>query len=204
MKNIKNIIFDLGGVLLNIDTGKTNIAFEKLGIVDFKKNYSLHKADTLFDDLETGRISEQLFYEGIRNISKAPLTDNEIKNAWNALLLDFRINSLQHLEKLANNYKLFLLSNTNQIHHTAFSNRFTKQTGKQNFDDYFTKAYYSHVIGLRKPEQEIYNFVLKDAGIKPAETLFIDDLLKNIEAAALVGINTHHLLATERIEHLKF
>jgi putative hydrolase of the HAD superfamily len=203
MRTIKNIIFDLGGVLLDIDTGKTNDAFEKLGIKDFKNNYSLHKADTLFDDLEMGKLSDASFYEGIRSISKISLTDTEIKNAWNALLLDFRTQSLQCLEAIAGKYKLYLLSNTNSIHHIAFSQSFTKQTGKQNFDDYFTKAYYSHQVGLRKPGKEIYDFVLQDAGIIAAETLFIDDLLKNIEGAALQGIHTHHLQPDERIEHLE-
>jgi len=202
MGTIKNIIFDLGGVLLDIDTGKTNAAFDKLGLKDFKNNYSLHKADTLFDDLETGKVSETAFYEGIRSISESPLTDTEIKNAWNALLLDFRTESLNCLEAISGKYRLYLLSNTNHIHHTAFSRQFTAQTGKQNFDDYFTRSYYSHQVGLRKPGREIYDFVLNDAGIVAAETLFIDDLLKNIEGAAAVGMLTHHLHPNERIELL--
>jgi putative hydrolase of the HAD superfamily len=203
MNTIKNIIFDLGGVLLDIDTNKTNLAFEQLGIKDFKNNYTLNKADALFDHLETGAITETAFYNGIRNISQLPLRDEDIRDAWNALLLNFRIESLQYLEQLAGKYKLYLLSNTNSIHHTAFHNSFKLETGKNNFDDYFTKAYYSQQIGLRKPEKEIYHFVLQDAGIAAGETLFIDDLLKNIEAAASVGINTHHLQAHERIEHLQ-
>jgi len=203
MKTIKSIIFDLGGVLLNIDTAKTNEAFEKLGVKDFKNNYSLYKADTLFDDLEKGKVSEAGFFNGIRNISKLPLHDNDIRNAWNALILDFRTESLEHLEHLKTRYSLYLLSNTNSIHHQAFQQSFTLQTGRQNFDDYFTRAYYSHQVGLRKPEKEIYRFALQDAGLIAEETLFIDDLLKNTEAAAALGINTHHLLPGEKIEGLK-
>ena len=202
MHTIKNIIFDLGGVLLNIDTAKTNAAFERLGVKDFKNNYTLNKADALFDHLETGAITEAAFYDGIRTISGLPLQDKDISAAWNALLLDFRKESLQCLEQLAGKYQLYLLSNTNSIHHRAFHQSFTEETGRSNFDDYFTKAYYSQDIGLRKPGKEIYNFVLKDAGIAAAETLFIDDLLKNIEGAALAGLQTHQLLPTERIEHL--
>lgn len=203
MSTIKNIIFDLGGVLLDIDTTKTNAAFEQLGIKDFKKNYSLNKADALFDNLETGMITEENFYDGIRNISRLPLHNNDIRDAWNALLLNFRIESLQYLEQLSATHQLYLLSNTNSIHHTAFHNSFKQETGRADFDDYFTKAYYSQQIGLRKPGKEIYNFVLQDARIMASETLFIDDLLKNIEGAAAVGIKTYHLQAHERIEHLQ-
>lgn len=204
MKGIKNIIFDLGGVLLDIDTGKTNEAFEKLGVPDFKNNYSLYKASPLFDDLERGKLSEPEFYDGIRQISKLPLPDKDIRDAWNALILDFRMDSLQHLDMLKSRYSLYLLSNTNSIHHAAFHRSFAEQTGGRNFDDYFTKAYYSHQVGLRKPDKEIYDLVLLEAGIVAGETIFIDDLLKNIEAAAALGIHTHQLLPEERIERLNW
>lgn len=204
MKGIKNIIFDLGGVLLDIDTGKTNKAFEKLGVPDFKSNYSLHKASPLFDNLEKGKVSEPEFYDGIRRLSNLPLPDQDIRAAWNALILNFRMESLQHLDTLKSRYSLYLLSNTNSIHHAAFHQSFNEQTGGKNFDDHFTKAYYSHQLGMRKPDTEIYDLLLSDAGIMAKETIFIDDLLKNIEAAAALGIRTHQLLPEERIEMLKW
>ncbi len=204
MKNIRNIIFDLGGVLLDIDTGKTNEAFEKLGVPDFKNNYSLYKASPLFNNLEKGKVSEPEFYEGIRQLSKLPLHDNDIRDAWNALILDFRMESLQQLDMLKSRYSLYLLSNTNGIHHRTFHQSFKEQNGGKNFDDYFKKAYYSHQVGMRKPDREIYDLVLSDAGIVAGETIFIDDLLKNIEAANALGIRTHQLLPEERIERLKW
>jgi glucose-1-phosphatase len=202
MSHIKNIVFDLGGVLLDIDPALTHTAFEKLGIKDFKNNYSLNKADKLFDKLETGHVTEPAFYDAIRLLSNTQLSDEAIKNAWNALLLNFRAGSLQWMEQNSHRFNFYLLSNTNHIHHVCFSEHFKKQTGKPNFDDYFTKAYYSHDVGLRKPDASIFEFVLSDAGIAANETLFIDDLLKNIEAANAVGIKTHHLLEDERIETL--
>ncbi|HMU11701.1 MAG TPA: HAD family phosphatase [Ferruginibacter sp.] len=204
MKGIKNIIFDLGEVLLNIDTRKTNEAFEKLGVRNFKNNYSLNKADELFDNLERGKVSEPEFFDAIRRISHLQLKDDDIRAAWNALLLDFRMESLQHLDTLKSRYSLYLLSNTNSIHHAAFHRSFTEQTGGRSFDDYFNKAYYSHQTGFRKPDKEIYDLVLSDAGIVADETLFIDDLLKNIEAAAALGIRTHQLLPEERIETMQW
>lgn len=204
MATIKNIIFDLGGVLLDIDTNKTTTAFEHLGVKNFNNNYSLHKADALFDDLEKGKVTEQDFYEGIREMAKQPLQDDQIREAWNALLINFREKSLQHLSHLQKEYKLYLLSNTNAIHYRAFQQIFQNQTGKNDFDNFFVKAFYSHLVGLRKPEKEIYRLLLTDTGITAEETLFIDDLTKNTEAAAALGINTHQLKPGEKIEDLEW
>lgn len=201
---IKNIIFDLGGVLLDIDTTKTNEAFAKLGVPGFNNNYSLQKADTLFDDLEKGKTTEASFYDGIRKLSGISLPDSDIRKAWNALLLGFREESLVCLDRLKHKYNLFLLSNTNSIHHKAFHQNFITQTGKKNFDAYFTRVYYSHLVGFRKPEKEIYGYTLQDAGIRAEETLFVDDLLKNVEAASALGIKTYHLQPHERIENLEW
>jgi glucose-1-phosphatase len=202
MSNIKNIVFDLGNVLLDIDLAKTDAAFEALGVPDFRSKYSLTKADKLFDNLETGHATDADFYDGMRRICNLPLTNQHICNAWNALLLNFRTESLQWMETNNHRFKYYLLSNTNAIHATAFHESFTKQTGLQNFNNYFTKPYYSYLVGMRKPEKEIFEFALTDAGIKADETLFIDDLQKNIDAAAMLGIHTHCLLAHERVENL--
>jgi glucose-1-phosphatase len=204
MANIKNIIFDLGNVLLDIDYSKTIRAFEALGFEDFKSNYSPLKMDPVFENLEMGKISGEAFCEKIKSISKNPVTNQQIETAWNALFLDFRTESLAFLEQIAAKYKLYLFSNTNSIHLTAFEAIFTKDTGKPSLDAYFTKAYYSHLIGFRKPYAEAYTFILEDAGIKAEETLFIDDLPNNIEGARSVGIKTHLLLPYERVENLQF
>ena len=204
MTNIKNIIFDLGNVLIDIDYNKTTRAFEDLGFKDFKGNYSPLKMNSLFEDLETGKITDAAFYEGVRTAGKIALTNEQIGTAWNALFMDFRMESLAFLEKITGKYQLYLLSNTNSIHYSAFKEIFTRNTGKQSLDDYFIKAYYSHLIGFRKPDLASYEFVLKDAGINAGETLFIDDLPNNIEGAKAAGIQTHLLLLHERIEQLTF
>ena len=203
MKNIKNIIFDLGNVLIDIDYDKTIDAFEQLGFKNFKSTYSPYKMDALFENVETGRISEEEFYNSIKSLSKNPLSTAQIKNAWNALLLSFRTESLAFLKQLAPKYNLYLLSNTNSIHLTAFDEIFLRDTGEISLDSYFIKAYYSNLIGLRKPDEEVYAFVLNDAGIIATETLFIDDLANNIEGAKSLGIHTHLLLPHERIEQLQ-
>lgn len=202
MDNIKNIIFDLGGVLLNIDFKKSITAFEKLGVKNFEAMFSQFKADELFEKLETGAISEAEFYKAFKKRSHLNISNADIENAWNALILDFRIGSLAHLEKLSLRYKLYLLSNTNSIHVKCFKRKFTQQTGKANFDSFFKKAWYSNKVGLRKPNADIFKFTLSRENLEAAETLFIDDTLINIEAAAKLGFKTHHLLGQETIEQV--
>jgi len=204
MAQTKNIIFDLGGVLLDLDFQKAIDAFEKLGVEGFENMFSQFKADELFRKLETGQVNETDFYAAIKKRTAKKITDAEIDHAYNALILDFRIESLALLEKLATDYKLYLLSNTNSIHLKYFKQLLTKQTRKPLLDGYFTKAWYSNEIGLRKPGADIFEFVLKDENLKAAETLFIDDTFMNIESAQKLGLKTHLLLPSERIEGLDF
>lgn len=201
MAILKNIIFDLGGVLLNIDYNKTAEAFAGLGLTDFKSMYGQFSADDLFEKLETGHVTQEEFYDVLQSRHHT-LTPESITKAWNAMVLDFRLDSLQFLVKLSKKYNLYLLSNTNIIHKTHFDSLFTKEIGGGSIDDYFKKAYYSHLIGYRKPNSDIFHFVLKDAGIIAEETLFIDDSINNVEAAALVGIRTHLLATDEQVERL--
>ena len=165
--------------------------------------FSQFKADELFEKLETGSITETDFHSAIKNRTTAIVSDNEIDAAWNALILQFRTESLAYLESLSAYYKLYLLSNTNIIHLQYFKQLFTEQTGKPMLDAYFTKAWYSNEIGLRKPGAEIFEFVLQDENLKTEETLFIDDTWINIETAQKMGFKTHHLLPTEKIELIK-
>lgn len=203
MSKIKNIIFDLGGVLLDIDYQRTIDAFKKSGIEKFEEMFSQFKADELFEKLETGKISENEFYSAIKSRSSISISDAVVESAWNALLLDFRTESLEYLEKLAENYKLYLLSNTNSIHLRCFKGMFMRKTGKPSLDAYFRKAWYSNEVGLRKPEREIFDFVLQDENLNADETLFIDDTFINIETAQKMGFKTHHLLPGEKIELIK-
>lgn len=203
MTATKNIIFDLGGVLLDIDYQKTIDAFEELGIEHFEKMFSQTHANELFQKLERGEVSEDDFYAAIQTRIKGPVTREKMEAACNALILQFRIESFDFLEKLAANYNLYLLSNTNSIHLRFFKDLFTRQTGKPSLDAYFRKAWYSHEIGFRKPGAEIFEFILQEGGLLlAAETVFIDDTLSNIETAQSMGFKTHHLLPGERIECL--
>jgi glucose-1-phosphatase len=202
MTKIKNLLFDLGGVLLNIDYNKTAGAFKKLGVAQFDEMYSQAGANILFESLETGKISEPDFYTDIRQYCNPSVTKQQIEAAWNAILVNFRKDSLACLEELAKKYNLYLLSNTNSIHFTAFHKMFREETGKADMDDYFIKSYYSHKIHMRKPYTDTYHFVMNDAGITAAETLFIDDSIVNIEGAEKAGLKVHHLKTDQKIEDI--
>ncbi len=204
MAEIKNIIFDLGGVLINLDFNKPVLSFRELGFPHFENMYSQFKVDQLFEKLETGKITEEEFYIVLKKVGINRLTNDDIKNAWNSMLLDFREKSLDFLKELKKDRRLFLLSNTNIIHYDAFNIILEKQTGLKTLDPLFSKAWYSHLIGMRKPNEDIYNFVLNDAGITAGETLFIDDTNPNIVTAKKMGFKTRLLLPGEKIEDLQY
>ena len=201
---IKNVIFDLGGVLFNIDYNRTKNAFQQLGFAKFEEMYNQYHSDGLFTELETGRVTQEVFYQ--RMLAHAPInvSATNIQNAWNAMLLNFRKPALPFIDVLRKERKIYLLSNTNAIHEAAFLKIIAEETGIDDFDACFTKAWYSHKIGMRKPDVATYQYVLDDAGIVAEETLFIDDSYNNIEGAAAAGLHTHLLLPSEQIEDVQY
>jgi putative hydrolase of the HAD superfamily len=191
---VKNIIFDLGGVLLNINYQLTRKAFEDLGVVDFDAYYTQHAANPLFENLEVGTIEPEGFYEALREATGLTLTNSQIETAWNAMLLDFPVERLHWLSQIKSKYNIYLFSNTNAIHYNAFINIYTQlapQLGLDTrFEHFFKTAYYSHKLGQRKPEVAAFEAVIQDAKLDPAQTLFIDDTISNIEGAQKAGLQT--------------
>ncbi len=190
MIGIKNILFDLGGVFLDINYQLTEQAFIDLGIADFGQRFNQQFSNTLFEDLETGKIDPETFYEAFRKETGTDLSNKTIEVAWNALLLDFPPERLTWLEGIKEKYPVYLYSNTNIIHYQCFIKMFEDKFGGKNFNDYFIKAYYSHELGLRKPYADSYKQLLKLENLEAGETLFIDDTLKNIEGAKAAGLQT--------------
>ena len=203
MTTINNVLFDFGKVLLNFDNDNAKTYFKNIGVNDYDKQVMALHAENIFNKLETSELSVDQFINTISQKLKGLVSDTDIKNAWNSILLDYRTESMKYLERLKNRFNLYLLSNTNALHHEQFDRILFNQLGVKSLDSYFTKVYYSHQIGMRKPDRKIYEFVLNDAGIKAAETLFIDDLPENIAVASSLGFQTHLLLPEERIEKLK-
>ncbi len=192
MPVIKNIIFDLGGVIMNIDFKKTEQAFAELGFTDFKQYMTQFHITPFFEQYETGKINDDEFIKGIQQIADKPIMPEQVIQAWNALLLDFPPERIALLEKIRNHYRIFLLSNTNALHYSAFQQTLHAQTGKV-LEDIFEKTYYSHTTHLRKPDAAIYQLVIDENNLHPAETLFIDDTASNFSGALAIGIQTLHL-----------
>lgn len=193
MQQIKNIIFDLGGIFLNIDFSKTEKAFIDLGVPNFNDLYTQHHSSDLFELLEMGKISPDEFHNAFVEETGIHLSYEQLKMAWSALLQDFPIERLHWLKEIGTRYKIFLFSNTNKIHYDAFTVSFREETGFDDFNKFFIKAYYSHEIGLRKPYPEAFLYILNEQNLKPGETLFIDDTYSNIEGAKKVGLQTIYL-----------
>lgn len=185
---IKNIIFDFGGVIYDIDHEKTKNAFVNLGISNFDELYGHTIQTGLFEDFEIGLISPSEFRESIRKHIPNSTSDEEIDIAWNALLTGFKFERFDMLEKTRQHYRLFLLSNTNQIHYQQFIAELKQQNRYDLFNQLFEKLYFSHQIGIRKPDAKIFNYVLSDNQIIPEETVFIDDYDLNISAAKNIGL----------------
>lgn len=193
---IEAIIFDLGDVFLNLNSQASIDAFKKLGLTDWNDDL---KEKSLF--FETGKIDELEFMESIQKyIPNADL--EQIREAWNAIISDFPLERLEFLEKLQNKYDLFLLSNTNQTHIDKFEHR-VGLTFAREFYAHFNKIYFSFETKVRKPDEAVFNLILKQNNLKPNKTLFVDDTLENIEAAASLGIKTWQIiLGQDDVTHL--
>ena len=189
---VKNIIFDLGGVLLNLDTNRTRASFIKLGLTHIDDLFRVGHAASFFKEYETGAISDEEFVEAAIEISNPGTTSAQVIAAWNEMLLDFPPERVEYLNNLGKQYRLFLFSNTNAIHLIAFRNSYRQVYGN-NLDDHFEKAYYSHLINYRKPDVAAFEYVINDSGVNPAETIFIDDALNNVEGAKRAGLQAIHL-----------
>ena len=198
---LKNILFDLGGVLLNLDMGKTRSAFAQLGWKEENWKGISQSGYLIFENLEIGLDSPVQFREQLRQILPGNPTDAEIDRAWNAMLIDFPAEIVDYLVRLKDRYRLYILSNTNELHLQRFRDIFEQSQG-YSLSMLFEKCYYSHEIGFRKPDAEAFKFVLKDAALDPSKTLFVDDLKHNTETAEKIGMKVLHIEAGTLLERL--
>ena len=199
MTPVKNIIFDLGNVLYDIDFEIMYKRFHELGIPNFENHFTLNQSDPLFFDLEKGFIDEVTFCSRFNQLYNLSLNKDQIIEAWNSLLIGFREKSLDWLKSNQSNFSLFLYSNTNQPHQDYFLAQYTREIGG-NFNALFKKPYYSHEMGMRKPDPASFKYILDQEGLKAAETLFIDDNEPNVAAAASVGFQVLYLQPGMHIE----
>lgn len=193
-KGVKNIIFDWGGVLINIDYNATIEAFRRMGITNFDSYYTQARQKDLFDRLEIGAISPADFRDAFRAELKVNISDDDIDSAWCKMLFDIPQQRIKMLQSLGKNYNIFLLSNTNIIHEEMIVPRVNEELGFEFFS-LFQKVYLSHRVGMRKPNANIFEFVLEENGLLKEETLFVDDSEQHIDGASAIGIPSFFLQA---------
>ena len=200
MNNIDTLIFDFGGVIINLDYSKPVSEFKKLGILDSKKLYSKKEQTKLFYSLECGQISNENFLNEIRK--KSNTNDLElIKKAWNSILLNIPEERVHLLKKLSLKYKIYLLSNTNSIHLNEIISAYGEKKWR-NFISIFNEVYFSNQIGMRKPNEDVFFYLIKKNKLDVSKTLFIDDSPQHIKTAKKIGFKTYHLTDKEDIVSL--
>ncbi len=189
---MENIVFDFGGVIINLDVSRTINEFERLGIVNVLNSTGHNYTNSIFYDFEIGKVSEIEFIKKLKSLSTLSPSCKDIRQAWNAMILDIiPKENIDFLLRLGKTHRIFLLSNSNSIHQDKF---ITEVNEKNNlsFNHLFERAYYSHEIGLRKPNKEIYNFLIQKNKLNTDETLFVDDSIDNVKIAEEVGMKGYH------------
>jgi len=196
---IKNIIFDLGGVILNLAVENTHREFARLSGLPLAEIKTRVHHGKYFHEYERGLISDAEFRNHLRQSLQLQISDAELDKAWNAMLLDIPAERFALLEQLKQTHRVFLLSNTNEIHRQCFNSIVFQASGKSSIDHYFHQAYFSHVLNLSKPDVTIYQHVLTEQNLLPHETVFLDDNVDNIAGAAKAGLHTFHVQQPNQI-----
>ncbi|MGP1447576.1 MAG: HAD family hydrolase [Candidatus Limimorpha sp.] len=202
VSKLKNIIFDLGGVILDIDL---SLIYNELKNIGFTNHALLESPEVkeLLDKFEMGIYSAPTFRNKMRSCLQVPqVSDANFDFVWNAVLLDIPKERIQAIESIKQHYNIFLMSNSNEIHYDLYVRDLQLRFGYREFDALFDKSYFSFAVHMTKPDPRFFEFVLDQHGMKPEETLFIDDTKTNIEAAQKLGIHTYNIGQDELVRNL--
>jgi glucose-1-phosphatase len=199
---IRNIIFDFGGVICNIDTRLSEKKFRELGFRGFKPSYSVEEREDVFRKLEGGKISIPEFTGLLKRHLREDTTGEDVIMAWNAMILDIPAERVRLLAEVRKTYRIFILSNSNEIHYHKYLAGFREKYGYNSFEDLFEKAWFSFRIHLQKPSPAVFSHVIADGRLVPGETLFIDDSAQHLGPAADAGLRTYLLSPSEDITEL--
>jgi putative hydrolase of the HAD superfamily len=201
-KNIKTIIFDFGGVILDIDPQITIKEFQKMGFKDVAKTSSKEFIEDIIRKFERGIYTPEVFRKKLKAFLDLEVSDQKLDDAWNALIYDIPAERIEILEQVKKNYQMLLLSNSNEIHYDLYVRDLQLRFGYREFDELFDKAYFSFDMHLSKPDPEVYEFIINQHDLKPSQTLFIDDNEENIAAASKLGLKTYLLAKPERVRDI--
>jgi len=199
MKRINALLFDLGGVIVDLDYNKTIEAFEAIGLEDAEHLYNQFNQSKIFDEFEIGSISREEFMGLLQEKIPQKVSQSKIKEAWNAMILGFEKSKLEQIKRYSEKIPCYLLSNTNEIH-LEYIQTLMQEVPFKNLELLFTKCYYSHIIGRRKPHRETFEWVLNDMRSSPEEVLFIEDSPQHIRGAEKAKIKTLHFTNGRRLE----
>ena len=189
---ITTLIFDLGGVIVNLDWDLCVNNFKKISVNNMDSLISTTLQKGFILEYEQGEISSDDFRREVRKYASEKVSDEEINYAWTSLLVDAPEEKLQLLLDLKKKYRIFMLSNTNELSFEHCRKSFFSQNGHQ-IEDYFDKCYLSYTMKMNKPEPDIFEALLKDAGLRAEECLFLDDGIHNIKTASELNFNTEYI-----------
>ena len=199
---IKNIIFDLGGVVLDIDEKVVYKELEKLGVNVSELAHSKEFMETM-SKFDTGIYTAPTFRKRMKAlVGQEKMTDEKFDSIWNAMLLDIPRERIEAIEQVKKHYRIFLMSNTNVIHYDLYVRDLQLRFGYKEFDALFDKSYFSFAEHLEKPDPRFFELILDHEGLLPEETLFIDDTEANIKVAQSLGIHTYHISREELVRNL--
>ena len=195
--NIKNLVFDLGGVIIDLHINATLDEFSRLSGKKQEEIKGSYFGPDFFHKYEKGLISNGEFKQALSDLLDISVSDDMLERAWNMMLGKINPVRVETLRKLADEYNLLLLSNTNEMHEQAFNDILYQSCSVKTMHEIFHKVYYSHEIHMRKPDEDIFLHVLEDNGIEAHETLFLDDMVENLKTASRLGINTFHVTSPD-------
>ena len=190
MKAIKNVILDLGGVIINIDPMRTAEYLAAHGVNDIETFFARLEEARVFERVELGKINEEEMLDEIRRLIPKSPPKEILRAAWNSLLLDIPAERGAIVQRLAAKYPLYLLSNTSPGHIAIIDDMVQRQFAWKSLREPFVQTFYSYEMGARKPEGAIYAHMLEESGLNPEESVFLDDTLANLEKAREFNLQT--------------
>lgn len=197
--SVKNLIFDLGGVILDLSVESTLQQFAAISGLEPRLVTRLFQTSSGFTEYEKGMLDDDAFRDFVRKLYNVQASDDQLDKCWNAMLVRIPPQKLQLLLQLKQQYNVILLSNTNTIHLKYINGTVVPAAGGNALDYYFHRSYYSHLMKKRKPDAEIFEQVLQENNLKAEQTLFLDDNADNISGAQLLGIQTVHVTTPDLI-----
>ncbi len=188
LQGVDAIIFDFGNVLLDLDYPKIIQEFKKVANKNQENIRKLVMDSKILNKFETGQIEAERFLAAVNQILATDLSEAEFERIWNSMLKSITNERMEKVLKIGERFDTYILSNSNITHELAFEAMVVDATGRDSIRDFVKEAYFSHEVGMRKPNQDFYEFVIEDISNYPSRMLFLDDRLDNIEAAREAGM----------------